>query len=250
MKPNYLLIIIFPLLLLSFGKAQNAADILRKSEDQRRGIKSSVAEMSMTIVRPNWTRTMSMKTWSKGDDYTLILVTAPARDKGSATLKREKEVWNWLPKIERTVKLPPSMMSQSWMGSDLTHDDLVREVSLVEDYEHQILGTETIKDRKCWKIELIPHEDVPIVWAKIILFIDQEDYLQMKTEYYDEDAALVNVFKATQIGQLGGRTLATRLELIPMEEEGHKTVLAYKSINFNQALKESFFSVQNMKRIR
>lgn len=230
--------------------AQDASTILQTSEEKRRGVQSSRAEMSMTIVRPKWTRTMSMKAWSKGDDYSLILITGPARDKGSATLKRETEVWSWNPRIERTIKLPPSMMSQSWMGSDFTNDDLVREVSLVEDYDSKILGTETIEGRTCWKIELIPHENTAVVWGKVIMLIDQKDYLQLRTEFYDEDNYLINVMQASNITQMGGRPFATRMEIIPQEEDGQKTVLEYQSIAFDVAIDDSYFSVQNLKRIK
>ena len=133
----YLLITLLMALQPAFG--QSAKDIIRKAEEIRRGVQSSQAEMTMTIVRPDWTRSMSMKSWSKGDDYALMLVTAPARDAGTATLKRSNEVWNWVPRIERTIKLPRSMMSQSWMGSDFTNNDLVQDVSIVDDYDHRIL---------------------------------------------------------------------------------------------------------------
>lgn len=230
--------------------AQSSAQILKKSEELRRGVESSKAEMTMTIVRPKWTRTMSMKAWSKGDDYSLIVVTAPASDEGSATLKRKKEVWNYVPRIDRTIKLSRSMMSQNWMGSDLTNDDLVREVSLITDYDHQILGEEMIEGRTCWKIELIPHDDVPVVWGKVIMFIDQQDYLQMRTEFYDEDLILTNVMQASNVKKLGGRTFAAKMEIIPVDDEGHRTVLEYTDIQFDLDVSETFFSTQNMKRVR
>jgi outer membrane lipoprotein-sorting protein len=230
--------------------AQDPKSILRESEKRRRGIESSRAEMTMTIVRPSWTRTMSLKAWSKGDDYALILVTAPAKDQGSATLKRGKEVWNWSPTIARTIKLPPSMMSQSWMGSDMTNEDLVREVSIVDDYRHKLLGTETIEGRPCWKIELLPNEGLAVVWGKIYLWVDQKDYLQLRTEFYDEDNVLVNVMQASRIQVMGGRTIASRLEMTPVEEKGNKTVLEYTSISFDENLPETFFSLQNLQRVR
>ncbi|MEO0898409.1 MAG: outer membrane lipoprotein-sorting protein [Bacteroidota bacterium] len=250
MKPNIVILLLLSLIMAGGAMAQSSADILKTSEEKRRGIESSTAEMSMTIIRPSWTRTMSMKAWSKGEDYSLILITGPAKDKGTATLKRKKEVWNWLPRIERVVKLPPSMMSQSWMGSDLTNDDLVREVSLITDYDHKKLADEVVDGRKCWKIELIPHDDVAIVWGKVIMVIDQKDYLQLRTEFYDEDDELINVMKASEIKTMGGRPVASKLELIPQDEEGHKTILEYKSLEFDKKVPEAFFSVQNMKRAK
>ncbi|MEL6256338.1 MAG: outer membrane lipoprotein-sorting protein [Bacteroidota bacterium] len=239
-------------LLISLGKvqAQTAVDIITKAEEVRRGATSSKAEMTMTIVRPTWSRTMAMKSWSKGDDYAIMLVTAPKRDLGTVTLKRVKEVWNWMPRIERTIKLPPSMMSQSWMGSDFTNDDLVREASLIKDYDLKVLGDSTIGDRVCWKIEMIPHDDAAVVWSKVYVWIDKKDYLTLRNEFYDEDDYLINVMIASKIKNLGGKTFATKLEMIPVEEEGHKTVIEYQDIVFDTGISENFFSVQNMKRVR
>jgi len=244
---------IVTLLLLSLGSSlmgQDVQSIIRKSEERRRGIESSYSEMTMTIVRPKWTREMSLKSWGKGDDFALLLITAPESEKGAVTLKREKEVWNWLPKIGRTIKLPRSMMSQSWNGSDFTNDDLVREVSLIDDYEHTLLGDSTIQGRKCWKIKLVPHEDVAVVWGKIIMFVDQKDYLQLRVEEYDEDGYLVNLISSSGIKNMGGIPFASHMEIVPVEEEGQKTILEYTSIQFNVDLKDAFFSVQNMKRVR
>jgi len=238
-------IAIFTLLIsLSNGVlAQNPTpqEIIAKSEDKVRG-KYAQGEIKMTIIRPDWKREIQMKSWSSGDDYSLILVTAPARDKGTAFLKRKKEMWNWQPKIDRVIKMPPSMMSQSWMGSDFTNDDLARANSRVEDFIQTIEGSEVIDDRDCWILQLIPKDEAGVVWGKIKIWIDKEEYIQMKSEFFDEDDYLVNTMVAKDIGQLGGRILPRSMEVIPADEEGHKTV--------NKAIKDSFYSQQNMKRIR
>lgn len=142
------------------------------------------------------------------------------------------------------------MMMQSWMGSDFTNDDLVRESSILQDYNHSILGEEMMGDRKCWKIELQPKADAAVVWGKIIMWIDKADYLQLKTTFYDEDGYLVNTMQGKAIKLLGGKLLPSILEVIPAEEEGHKTILEYISLDFEVNLKDDFFSVQNMKRVR
>ncbi len=238
------------LLISTSAWSQSAKDIIRKAEEIRRGIESSQAEFTMTIVRPTWTRAMSIKSWGKGDTYALMLVTAPARDAGTATLKRGNEVWNWVPRIERTVKLPRSMMSQSWMGSDFTNNDLVQEVSIIDDYEHRILKDSTIEGRICWKIELIPHDDAAVVWGKVHTWIDKADFLTLRNEFFDEDGYLVNVMQSSGVKTMGGRLFATKLEMIPVNEEGHKTVMEYTKISFDQEISDDFFSVQNMKRVR
>src|SRR6056297_2767371 len=124
---------------------QDAREIVQKADQLLRG-ESSYAEIKMLIHRPKWERTIEMKSWSKGDKYSLVYITAPAKERGQVFLKRENEMWNWLPSINRTIKIPPSMMMQSWMGSDLTNDDIVNESSLVKDYTHEILGKETIRE--------------------------------------------------------------------------------------------------------
>ena len=230
--------------------AQDAKEIIRESEKRFRGIKSLEAEITMTIVRPKWTREMSMKSWSKGDDYALILVTGPERDKGTTNLKRGREVWSWMPRIERSIKLPPSMMSQAWMGSDFTNDDLVREFSIVEDYSHELGEDSVIQGRTCWKIILTPNEDAAVVWGRVIMFVSQEDYLQLRSEFYDEEGYLVNVMQGSEIEERDGRKLVTKMEMIPVEEEGQKTVIKYGNMKFDKDIPDSFFSIQNMKRVR
>lgn len=236
--------------MMPFSKAQTALEIIEKAEEIRRGIKSAQAEITMTIVRPTWSREMSLKSWSKGDDFAMFLVTAPARDKGTANLKREKEVWSWSPRIERTIKLPPSMMSQSWMGSDFTNDDLVRENTFVNDYTHERLQDSVIDNRDCYKIQLSPKEDAAVIWGKVLIWVDKEHYIQMRSEFYDEDDYLINVMRGMEIQMMGGRMFATRLEMIPVEEEGQMTVMKYNSLSFDKNIPDNFFSVQNMKRLR
>jgi outer membrane lipoprotein-sorting protein len=234
---------------MNLVNAQDAAEIIRRAEDKLRGA-SSYSELKMTVVRPEWSREVEMKSWSVGTEKSLILITGPARDKGVAFLKRDQEIWNWQPTIDRTIKMPPSMMMQSWMGSDFTNDDLVRESSILKDYDHRILGEEMIGDRKCWKIELQPKADAAVVWGKIVMWIDKTDYLQLKTTFYDEDDYLVNTMQGKAIKLLGGKLLPSIMEVIPAEEEGHKTILEYIRLDFDVNLKEDFFSVQNMKRVR
>jgi hypothetical protein len=207
-------------------------------------------ELTMSVVRPEWSRDLSMKSWSKGSHLGLVLVTAPARDRGTSFLKRGNEVWNWVPAVEKVVKIPSSMMSQSWMGSDFTNDDLVRESSIVDDYVHSVAGDTTIAGRACWKIRMIPKPDAPVVWGKVFLWISKQDDLQLRGEYFDEDGALVNVMEMSQIKELGGRLLPTVVEMIPRDKPGNKTVLTYRAARFDENMDDAFFSEQNMKQVR
>jgi outer membrane lipoprotein-sorting protein len=227
----------------------DATAIVRKADEKVRG-KSSQADMVMRIVRPTWQREIGLKSWSRGTDLGLILVTAPARDKGTAFLKRRREVWNWQPAIDRTIKLPPSMMLQSWMGSDFTNDDLVKESSVVEDYRHRLAGDTVVAGRSCYKIIMIPKEDAAVVWGKVISYIDKKDYLQLLTRFYDEDGELVNTILGSQIRLMGGRLLPARLEVRPADNPANRTIIEYRALEFDLALTEDFFSLQNLRRIK
>lgn len=230
--------------------SQDAREIIKKADEKMQGEETSNSTMTMKIIRPTWERDVTFKSWTKGGDYSLALVTAPPKESGQTFLKRENEMWNWNPTINRLIKLPPSMMSQGWMGSDFSNDDLLKESSIVVDYTHKITGSETIDGRDCYIIELLPHEDAAVVWGKIIKWISKEDFLQLKSEYYDEDDYLVKTETAYDIKTMDGRLIPSRFELIPEEEEGHKTVVILNEIQFNKPIDDSFFSQQNMKRIR
>lgn len=230
--------------------AQDAREIIRMADEKMQGEETSQSTMTMTIVRPSWERVITLKSWTRGRDYTLALITSPAREKGQTFLKRENEMWNWNPTINRLIKLPPSMMSQGWMGSDFSNDDLLKESSIVVDYTHKIVGEEEIDGWKCYKIELIPHEDAAVVWGSILKWISKEEFLQMKSEYYDEDEFLVKTELAYDIKSMDGRLIPSRFELIPEEEEGNKTIVVMDEILFNKPISDGFFSQQNMKKVR
>lgn len=247
MKSNILTLLF--LLGVVVSNAQDITEIIRKADEKFRG-ESSQGTMTMIIERPTWSREVTMKNWTLGNNFSMIYITAPAKEKGQVFLKRHSEMWNWVPTIERMIKIPPSMMMQSWMGSDFTNDDLVRESSLTEDYSQQLLDEETVQGMECYKAELIPYDDAPVVWGKIIMWISKKEYHWLKAEYYDEDGFLVNTEILSQIKQMDDRTMPTRLEMIPADEEGNKTILIFDEIKFNVDLEESFFSQQNMRRIR
>lgn len=231
------------------GQAQTAKEIMQRVDDKVRGT-SNKSEMKMTIVRPDWKREVTMKGWSLGTEFSLILVTGPARDKGQAFLKRDNEMWNWQPSIDRIVKLPPSMMLQSWMGSDFTNDDLVKESSIVNDYIHSLEQDSLINGASVYKVVLTPKPDAPVVWGKVVCFVEKKEFNQLLVKYYDEDDFLVNTLVLSEIKNMGGRILPTKLEMIPADNPKQKTVIEYMDQQFDIGLKEDFFSMQNMKRVR
>jgi len=231
------------------ARAQTASDIIDRMEDAMRG-ESSYAEMTMTIERPRYTRDISMRAWSLGNDYSLIIVTAPARDEGTSYLKRENEIWNYVPTIDRTLKLPPSMMSQSWMGSDFTNDDLVRETTLKEDYTYSILREETYDNRDAWVIELIPRPNTPIVWGKVLIWVDKEHFILLREDKYDQSDELASRAEFSNITEMDGRTFPAKMVMIPADKPDHRTIMQYKELDFDIDVEPSFFTRQNMRRVR
>ena len=227
----------------------SAKEIVRKANDKVNG-ESSQGTMKMTIVRQDWSREVTLKSWSKGLDFYLIYITAPARDKGQVFMKRYNDMWNWMPAINRMIKLPPSMMSQSWMGSDFTNDDLVRMNSIVEDYDHSVIGSETIEGFECYQIEMIPHEDAAVVWGKIHLWVSTIDFYELRAEYFDEDGELVSIMTSADIRQMGDRKLPAIMTMVPADKPGNKTILEMVDVQFNIPVADDFFSQQNMKNVR
>ena len=239
------------LIMANTGMSQEMTgkEIIEKADQLQRG-ETNQGEMSMTIIRPKWERTITMKNWSKGTDYSLTYITGPAKDKGQVFLKRENEMWNWVPTISRMIKIPPSMMSQGWMGSDYSNDDILKESSIVVDYTHKVIGNEEVDGIACYKIELTPKEDAAVVWGKVIKWISKAEFWQLKTEYYDEDNDLIRTELASEVKQFSDRKLPSKLEIIPADKPGQKTVVNIISSKFNVKFDEGFFSQQNMKRVK
>ena len=232
------------------GQPMSAKEIVRKADEKFNGEQSGISTMIMTIVRPTWERTVEFKSWSMGRENSLTLITAPAKEQGQTFLKRGQEMWSWNPSINRLIKLPPSMMSQGWMGSDYTNDDILKESSVVNDYTHEIAGEEIMDGRLCYRIMMVARKDAAVVWGHQIRWIDKKDLLVLKAELYDEDGYLVRTELGSGIMIMDGRVIPTLLELIPADEKGNKTVVRIKDIRFNVPIADSFFSQQNMKRIR
>ena len=244
------LLLIF-LFFLTFNiYAQDANEILKKSEEKIKGIKSSYQEMMIKIVRPKWSKEMIMKGWSMGEDYFASVVLSPAKEKGIVFLKRENEVWNYIPSIERTIKLPPSMMMQNWMGTDFTNDDLVQRSSITDDYTNIIIGNEIIDGLDCWIIELIPNEDAAVVWGKLVMWIDKKDYMQLKTQFFDEYDEMVSIMTGKAIKNFDGKKLPAIIEFVPLDKEGNKTIVERIVWKFDIDINERFFLPNYMKNLR
>ncbi len=233
---------------MAFSQQLTGTMIVKKADELQRG-QTNIGTMSMSIIRPKWKRTITMKNWSKGTKYSMTYITSPAKDKGQVFLKRDNEMWNWIPTINRMIKIPPSMMSQGWMGSDYSNDDILKESSIVVDYTHKIIGSEKIDNIDCYKIEMIPKEDAAVVWGKVIKWISKSEFWQLKTEYYDEDNDLIRTELASEVKQFSDRKLPSKLEILPADKTNQKTVVIIISSKFNVKLDDGFFSQQNMKRV-
>lgn len=233
----------------AFSQQPSAKEIIKKANDLMQG-QTNESYMQMSIVRPTWQRTIAFHTWAKGNEFSLAIITDPAKEKGQTFLKRKNEIWNWVPNIQRMIKLPPSMMSQGWMGSDFTNDDLLKAASIVEDYDHTLLGSEACNGEDCYKIKLVPKANAAIVWGSLIKWVSKKGFFQMKTEFYDEDNQLVKTESASAIKNMGDRDIPTHYEIIPADKPGNKTIVDMQKVIFNKPMDDSFFSQQNMKTVR
>ena len=227
----------------TLSKAQ--VDSLVKEVDQLFRANSSYAEMTMEIVTPHWSRTLEMKGWTEGTKKTFVRILSPAKERGVATLRIENEMWNYLPRTNKVMKVPPSMMMSSWMGSDFTNDDLVREFTLFKDYDYELVHPDSAGD-SAYYFKCTPHEDVPVVWGHIIVAVRKSDHIPMWQKYYDEKGALMRVMTYREVKKMGGRIIPTVTELVPQNKEGHKTVFRYTKAEFDINIDPEIFSLRNL----
>lgn len=247
-----LIALLFSFFISAPAQAQNmtAKEVVNKSFNLFLG-KSSFSVMKMTIVRPTWSRSIEMQNWSLGTEYYITYITAPARDQGEVFMKYDKDMWNYIPAINRTIKIPPSMMMQSWMGSDFTNNDLMKQNSVVIDYTHKFLGSEKIDGYDCYLIGLNPLPDAAVVWGSIKMWIAKKNLNTLKVEYYDTHGKLVKTEEASNLKMLGGRLLPSHLEMISNTKKGHRTIIDVLEQKFNlKYINKAFFSIQRIKNIR
>lgn len=243
-----LLISIFAICLLTRNaEAEPKVDDIIRHIDQLYRSKTSQAEMEMHIVTPHYERTLKMQVWTKGMDQTFIRITAPKKEQGVATLRLKNEMWNYLPKVNKTMKISPSMMMGSWMGSDFTNDDLVRESSLIDDYTYKMVTPEDASEDLLY-VELIPQEDSSIVWGKIIAAVRAKDYIPMWQHFYDEKGKLMRVLNFKEVKKFGSKTVPSVMEMIPQNKEGHKTVVRWVKAKFDAKIDDKIFTRRNLQK--
>ena len=236
--------------LVTTCEASNAKveDII-KHIDQLYRSKTSHAEMEMHIVTPNYERTLKMLIWTKGMDNTFIRITAPKKEENVATLRIGKQMWNYLPKVNKVIKISPSMMMGSWMGSDFTNDDLVKESSMLDDYTYRMITPEDAAPNLQY-VELIPKEDTAIVWGKIITAVRKNDHLPVWQHFYDEKDKLMRVLNYKEIKTFGTKTIPSVMEMIPQNKKGHKTIIRWSKATFNSKVNDNIFTRRNLQKRR
>ncbi len=231
------------------ARAQTSAkpdiDSLLHHIDELYRSKASYSELEMDITTPHWQRTLAMKGWTEGLKKTFIRITSPEKEKGVATLRVGSEMWNYLPKTNKVIKIPPSMMMSSWMGSDFTNDDLVKEFSLFEDYTYERIYPDGSSSDTIF-VNCIPHPDLPVVWGNIVVAVREVDSIPLWQKYYDEQGKLMRVLEYSDVKTFDGRVLPATMTMIPQEKEGHKTVIRYLTIDFNPRFSEDIFSLRNL----
>lgn len=248
-RTSYIFILLVGLGFAGRAFSQTAEDIVSRSEDQLKG-ETSRGKFRMTITTPNYTRTMEMDSWWVGNEKALIIITSPRREAGNKTLKVKNELWMFLRNTETTIKVPPSMMLQSWNGSDFTNDDLVRESSLVDDYTMKILSEEEVDGARTWKIELKPKPTAPVVWGTIVHWVRKSDYLPARTEYYDERGQRVRTMTYSEFKVFDGHKIPTKWEMVNDAKPGHKTEFIYLDVHFDVRISDRIFSLQELERGR
>ncbi|MBD3871336.1 MAG: outer membrane lipoprotein-sorting protein [Acidobacteria bacterium] len=234
--------------LTATSSAQDAAEIVRKSIDNWRG-ESSYGEMSMTIHRPSWERSMSMRAWTGGAKKSLVRVTAPKKDAGNGTLMIDNNMWSYAPKVNRVIKVPSSMMGQSWMGSYFSNKDVSRADDIVDQYDHTLLGKEEHEGHTVYVIESVPHEEAAVVWGKEVLRIRDDDVL-VSQEFYDQEGVMVKTLRSLEIGEMGGRTIAIRQRMAKSDTEDEWTEFVMESVEFDVKISDNVFTRSNLQNPR
>ncbi|MFV8816163.1 outer membrane lipoprotein-sorting protein [Haliea sp. E17] len=234
--------------LLAAAGPPDAREIIRSAMEHYRG-QTSYSEMSMTIHRPDWERSMSMRAWSRGDDSTLVRVIAPARDAGNATLTLNTNMWTYTPKINRVIKVPSSMMGQNWMGSDFSNRDISKDTTIIDDYDHSLLETRQLDGHTAWVIQSIPHEDAAVVWGREVLVI-RDDWVLLEQQFWDQDGVLVKALETQEIRTMGGREVASRMRMSQADKPEEWTEVRTETVAFDLAIPEGMFTLSSLRNPR
>ena len=221
---------------------RDAKSLIDEMEALYRG-ESSKATMTMKVETPQYSRTMQMESSSVGQQDAFIRILSPKKDRGISTLKLDQEMWNFFPKINKVIKVPPSMMMGSWMGSDFTNDDLVKQTTLTQEYDLQLTETPTE-----YNITLLPREKTVTVWGRIDYIVNKEHLVPVNQNFYDDEGVMIRKMVFSELKDFGGRIMPSVMEMIPLNKEGHRTVIIYNNLEFDPPdVDESIFTLRHLK---
>jgi outer membrane lipoprotein-sorting protein len=226
----------------------DAAQLIRDTMDHWRGL-TSYSDMTMTIHRPDWERSMTMRSWSKGDKLSLVRVVEPKKDAGNGTLTNDNNMWTFTPRINRIIKVPSSMMSQSWMGSDFSNKDISKSTDLIDQYDHELVGREERDGHVYYTVSSVPHEEAAVVWGKEVLTV-RDDYVLIEQQFWDQDGVLVKSMQTLEVEEMGGRAVARVMRMAKVDTPGEWTQLTANSIEFDLDLPENLFTLSNLRNPR
>ena len=241
--------VLFAMLFCSAASAQepNGRDILDRVERLLWG-NTVQGEYEMNITTPRWQRTLALRVWMERPRKSFVRILSPAKEAGIGSLRIGSEMWNYLPSVERVIKIPPSMMLQPWMGSDLTNDDLVKESSILDDYTHKVLGITTVDGQEIYQVEATPKPQAAVVWGRVLYLVRKRDFMPLKQEYFSERDELVRVLSFSEVRSVGGRTLPTRWEMRPVAKPGNVTTFVLKDAVFDRPVDEAIFTQRNLQK--
>ncbi|MDL1863261.1 outer membrane lipoprotein-sorting protein [Betaproteobacteria bacterium PRO7] len=205
-------------------------------------------EMEMSVITPRWQRTLSLRVWMERPTRSFVRILAPAKEAGIGSLRIGAEMWNYLPNVERTIKIPPSMMLQPWMGSDFTNDDLVKSSNAVNDYTQKVLRVEPLDGAPAYVIDALPNPDAAVVWGRIVYWVRTSDFIPLKQEYYSERGELVRVMTFSDVRPIGGRSVPTRWEMRPLAKPGNATVIVLKDARYDRPIDPEIFTQRNLQK--
>ncbi len=233
------------LLLPASARGQTAREIVDRVDRMLRG-NSSRGDVVMEIATEHWTRSLEMRVWSLGTDYALVRVLAPPKEAGTATLKVDQEVWNYLPRVDRTIKVPPSLMMGSWMGSHFTNDDLVKESRMIDDYDIAVGFEGERQGVAVWEFVLTPKATAAVVWGKVEMQVRKADLMPAWSRYYDERGNLVRTMTFSDVRSFGARRAPAVMVVRPADKPDERTTIRYRSLEFDVPLAPDFFSLRNL----
>jgi len=245
---DFLSLFLMGVMLAAPAHALDPRELVREAIDHWRGV-ASVGEMTMIIHRPDWERTMSMQSWTQGTKESLVRVTAPQKDRGNGTLMIDNSMWNYSPKVNRVIKVPSSMMGQSWMGSDFSNKDVSRSDDIVDQYTHTLLETTEHEGKTVYVIESVPLEEAAVVWGREVLRI-REDLVLLEQRYFDQDDQLVQTLEALEIGEMGGRVIALRQRMSKQDAPEEWTEMHVKTMSYDVNLDPGMFTLANLRNPR